>query len=117
MNKVGFPWTYSASTTTTTINENFRVFLLCHEIWWVEIGFSLSSREIFSQMEVMKTMRRITSVLRVPTEKVRDVKFMLESVLENEWGQGRWIEILVGACIYIAIRQSQLPLTLLEVAV
>jgi transcription factor IIIB subunit 2 len=68
-------------------------------------------------MEVMKTMRRITSVLRVPTEKVRDVKFMLESVLENEWGQGRWIEILVGACIYIAIRQSQLPLTLLEVAV
>ncbi len=72
---------------------------------------------IFSQMEVMKTMRRITSVLRVPTEKVRDVKFMLESVLENEWGQGRWIEILVGACIYIAIRQSQLPLTLLEVAV
>ncbi|CAM6040338.1 unnamed protein product [Sphagnum compactum] len=61
MNKVGFPWTYSA-------------------------------------------------------KKVRDVKFMLESVLEDEWGQGRWIEILVGACIYIAIRQSQLPLTLLEVA-
>lgn len=117
MNKVGFPWTYSSSTTTTTIKENFSVFLLRHEIWWVEIGFSLSARGVFSQMEVMKTMRRITSVLRVPTEKVRDVKFMLESVLENEWGQGRWIEILVGACIYIAIRQSQLPLTLLEVAV
>jgi hypothetical protein len=38
---------YSASTTTTTIKENFRVFLLCHEIWWVEIGFSLSSRGDF----------------------------------------------------------------------
>ncbi|KAH9532896.1 hypothetical protein CY35_18G023700 [Sphagnum magellanicum] len=74
------------------------------------------NRQEMNKMEVMKTMRRITSVLRVPTEKVRDVKFMLESVLENEWGQGRWIEILVGACIYIAIRQSQLPLTLLEVA-
>ncbi len=47
MNKVGFPWTYSASTNTTTIKENFRVFLLCHEIWWVEIGFSLSSRGDF----------------------------------------------------------------------
>jgi hypothetical protein len=47
MNKVGFPWTYSASTTTNTIKENFRVFLLCHEIWWVEIGFSLSSRGDF----------------------------------------------------------------------
>ncbi|KAH8934288.1 hypothetical protein BDL97_18G074900 [Sphagnum fallax] len=75
------------------------------------------NRQEMNKMEVMKTMRRITSVLRVPTEKVRDVKFMLESVLENEWGQGRWIEILVGACIYIAIRQSQLPLTLLEATV
>jgi transcription factor IIIB subunit 2 len=117
LNKVGFPWTYSASTTTNTIKENFRVSCCVMKFGGWKLVLVCLQGEIFSQMEVMKTMRRITSVLRVPTEKVRDVKFMLESVLENEWGQGRWIEILVGACIYIAIRQSQLPLTLLEVAV
>lgn len=69
------------------------------------------------QRDVMNKMKEITAILQVPMDKVEDVKFMLERLLEGEWGQGRWIEVLVGACTYVAIRQSNLPLTLVEVAV
>lgn len=77
---------------------------------------SSANRDEMNRREVMKKMKEITAVLRVPHERVEDVKFMLERLLDGEWGQGRWIEVLVGACIYVAIRQSRLPLTLVEVA-
>ncbi|KAG0591148.1 hypothetical protein KC19_1G153700 [Ceratodon purpureus] len=78
--------------------------------------FRTANRENVNRRDVMNKMKEIGAILRVPHEKVEDVKFMLERLLEGEWGQGRWIEVLVGACIYVAIRQSRLPLTLVEVA-
>ena len=81
------------------------------------MGIEVNFRGVGLQRDVMNKMKEIGAILRVPHEKVEDVKFMLERLLEGEWGQGRWIEVLVGACIYVAIRQSRLPLTLVEVAV
>lgn len=78
--------------------------------------FHSANREDVNKRDVMNKMKEISAILRVPHEKVEDVKFMLERLLDGEWGQGRWIEVLVGACIYVAIRQSRLPLTLVEVA-
>lgn len=78
--------------------------------------FRSANREEVNKRDVINKMKEVTAILRVPNEKVEDVKFMLERLLDGEWGQGRWIEVLVGACIYVAIRQSRLPLTLVEVA-
>lgn len=42
---------------------------------------------------------------------------LIDEVLQGEWGQGRWLDILVAACVYIVIRQKRLALTIADVAV
>ncbi|KAL3692437.1 hypothetical protein R1sor_006088 [Riccia sorocarpa] len=66
--------------------------------------------------ETMKKVQRITGQLRVPGDKIDQVKHLLENTLDGDWGSGRWVDVLVAACVYIVIRQSQLPLTIPEVA-
>ncbi|KAL2635406.1 hypothetical protein R1flu_006885 [Riccia fluitans] len=66
--------------------------------------------------ETLKKVQRITGQLRVPGDKIDQVKHMLESTVDGDWGSGRWVDVLVAACVYIVIRQSQLPLTIPEVA-
>ncbi|CAM6090713.1 unnamed protein product [Calypogeia fissa] len=68
------------------------------------------------RLETMKKVESITALLRVPGDKVDQAKQLLESTLDGDWGTGRWVDILVAACVYIVIRQSQLPLTVPEVA-
>lgn len=65
----------------------------------------------------MKKLDQITALLRLPAQKVDDVKFMVDKITQGEWGAGRWLDILIGACIYVTVRQSHLPLTIVEVAV
>lgn len=65
----------------------------------------------------MKKLDQITALLRLPSQKVDDVKFMVDKITQGEWGAGRWLDILIGACIYVTVRQSHLPLTIVEVAV
>eukprot|EP01018_Ginkgo_biloba_P012958 Gb_28195 [translate_table: standard] len=65
----------------------------------------------------IKKLHQITSLLRLPTQRVGDVKFMVEKITKGEWGAGRWLDILIGACVYVTVRQNHLPLTIIEVAV
>lgn len=71
----------------------------------------------FSQLETLRKVQRISGQLRVPGDKVDEVKHLLERTVDGDWGAGRWVDVLVAACVYIVIRQSQLPLTIPEVAV
>ncbi|KAH9330278.1 hypothetical protein KI387_002386 [Taxus chinensis] len=65
----------------------------------------------------MKKLEDITSLLRLPVERVCEVKYMVEKLSQGRWGAGRWFDILIGACIYVIVRQSHLPLTIIEIAV
>ena len=65
----------------------------------------------------MKKLDQITTLLRLCAQKVDDVKCMVEKITQGQWGAGRWLDILIGACIYVTVRQSHLPLTIVEVAV
>lgn len=65
----------------------------------------------------MQSVEHVTSVLRFAPDKVDEVKHFLGLFFETGYGVGRWVEIAVGACAYIVIRQNRFPLTLLEVAV
>ncbi|KAG6550740.1 hypothetical protein Mapa_007644 [Marchantia paleacea] len=68
------------------------------------------------KLETMRKVQRISAQLRVPGDKVDEVKHLLERTVDGDWGTGRWVDVLVAACVYIIIRQSQLPLTIPEVA-
>ncbi|KAH9328933.1 hypothetical protein KI387_001041 [Taxus chinensis] len=65
----------------------------------------------------MKKLEDITSLLRLPVERVCEVKYMVEKLSQGRWGAGRWFDILIGACIYVIVRQIHLPLTIIEIAV
>ncbi|XP_057821910.2 plant-specific TFIIB-related protein PTF2 isoform X2 [Cryptomeria japonica] len=69
------------------------------------------------QAIALKKLMEFTSLLRLPAERVNEVKYMVEKLTQGQWGAGRWFEILIGACIYVIVRQSHLPLTIIEVAV
>ncbi|BBN04396.1 hypothetical protein MPTK1_3g04220 [Marchantia polymorpha subsp. ruderalis] len=68
------------------------------------------------KLETLRKVQRISGQLRVPGDKVDEVKHLLERTVDGDWGAGRWVDVLVAACVYIVIRQSQLPLTIPEVA-
>lgn len=69
------------------------------------------------QAIAMKKLDEITSQLRLPAQRVDDVKYMVEKITQGQLGIGRWFDILVGACVYVTVRQHHLPLTIIEVAV
>lgn len=65
-------------------------------------------------------MRRVSDIsdrVQLPVIYRLDVEALVDDVLKGEWGQGRWLDILVAACVYIVVRQRRLALTVADVAV
>ena len=48
--------------------------------------------------------------------KCSDIKTMIAQITENEFGQGFWFPILIGACAYIVMRKDNKSLPIAEVA-
>ncbi|GMY37703.1 plant-specific TFIIB-related protein PTF2-like [Fagus crenata] len=54
--------------------------------------------------------------LGLSSSKSNDIKNMIAKITENEFGQGDWFPILIGACAYIVMRQDNKSLPIAEVA-
>ncbi|KAL4201393.1 hypothetical protein AMTRI_Chr02g258460 [Amborella trichopoda] len=63
-----------------------------------------------------KALDGISSVLGLSEARVRDVKEMVESITDGEWGLGRWFSVLIGACVCVVARQKKLPFTMTKIA-
>lgn len=50
--------------------------------------------------------------------KTSDVKTMVSTITEGEYGQGQWFEVFVGACAYVLMRKDErsFPMTIAEVS-
>ena len=48
--------------------------------------------------------------------KCSDIKTMIAQITENEFGQGDWFPILIGACAYVVMRKDNKSLPIAEVA-
>eukprot|EP00249_Psilotum_nudum_P019560 c27316_g1_i2 orf=207-1946(+) len=83
---------------------------------WAHVGHGFLDRREHKRLYVLKKASLMSSLLRLPKERVHEVTHMLEIATGGEWGLGRWIDVLVGACIYITARQNRLPLSKVEVA-
>ncbi|KAL7215351.1 hypothetical protein ACSBR1_027507 [Camellia fascicularis] len=63
-----------------------------------------------------ETLERITSLLNFWPSKTNEVRVMVETITEGEYGQGDWLPVLIGACAYVVMRNDNKPLPLFEVA-
>ncbi|CAL5373161.1 unnamed protein product [Camellia sinensis] len=63
-----------------------------------------------------ETLERITSLLDFWPSKTNEVRVMVETITEGEYGQGDWLPVLIGACAYVVMRNDNKPLPLSEVA-
>ncbi|ERN17384.1 hypothetical protein AMTR_s00037p00188670, partial [Amborella trichopoda] len=68
------------------------------------------------QAHAKKALDGISSVLGLSEARVRDVKEMVESITDGEWGLGRWFSVLIGACVCVVARQKKLPFTMTKIA-
>ena len=54
--------------------------------------------------------------LKLPRDAAADARALVPRASEGRWGDGDWTVLLVGACVYCAARQNQLPITMRDVA-
>ncbi|XP_027338785.1 plant-specific TFIIB-related protein PTF2-like [Abrus precatorius] len=50
------------------------------------------------------------------TSKSVDIRNMISTITEGEFGQGNWFQVLIGACAYVVMRRDDLPLPMAEIA-
>ncbi|KAI8525668.1 hypothetical protein RHMOL_Rhmol13G0248000 [Rhododendron molle] len=62
-----------------------------------------------------QNIERITSLFDFSPSKENEVRVMVETVTEGEYGQGDWFPVLIGACAYIVMRRDNKSLALVEV--
>ncbi|XP_041002582.1 plant-specific TFIIB-related protein PTF2-like [Juglans microcarpa x Juglans regia] len=58
----------------------------------------------------------MTFSLGLSSSKSNDVKTMIATITENEFGQGDWFPILIGACAYVVMIKDNKLLSIAEVA-
>ncbi|KAA0057033.1 transcription factor IIIB 50 kDa subunit [Cucumis melo var. makuwa] len=66
--------------------------------------------------EAQKVIEDITFRLGFSASKSNDVRILVSTITEGEYGLGDWFPILVGACAYVSMRKDNRPLSMSEVA-
>ncbi|GBG81891.1 hypothetical protein CBR_g34074 [Chara braunii] len=81
------------------------------------VARALTDRSTLHKDTVTRRLRDVAAAIRLPSSVADDSLALLDRCIEeDDWGSGRWSEILSAACMYIAIRQANLAITVLEVA-
>ncbi|XP_057513878.1 plant-specific TFIIB-related protein PTF2-like [Actinidia eriantha] len=63
-----------------------------------------------------QTLEHLTRLLNLWPSKTDEVRIMVETITEGEYGQGDWYPVFVGACAYVVMRTDSKSLPLIEVA-
>ncbi|XP_042516640.1 plant-specific TFIIB-related protein PTF2 [Macadamia integrifolia] len=88
---------------------------------FVRVGSSGSGYDEFSYKErklygAQKEIEAITSNLGLLAATSAEVKQMIGTITEREFGCGTWFTVLIGACSYIVMRKNNRSLAIAEVA-
>ena len=65
--------------------------------------------------EAQKLIDDLLFKLGFSSEKSNEVRTMVATITEGEFGQGDWLPVLIGACSYVVRRQSNRALSIAEV--
>lgn len=74
--------------------------------------YSYKERKFFQAQNLID---ELTSRLGI-SSKISDIKEMISTITEGEFGQGDWFQVLIGACVYIVMRKDNRPMSMAEVA-
>ena len=74
--------------------------------------YSYRERKLFAAQNLID---EVTNQLGL-SSKSGDVRSMISTITEGEFGQGEWFKVLIGACIYVVMRKEDQPLPMAEVA-
>ncbi|KAB1222057.1 Transcription initiation factor IIB-1 [Morella rubra] len=75
--------------------------------------YSYKEKKVF---EAQKLIDYFTSRLGLSGPISNDVKTMIARITDEEFGQGDWFPILIGACAYVVMRKDNKSLPIAEVA-
>ncbi|XP_052200608.1 plant-specific TFIIB-related protein PTF2 [Diospyros lotus] len=75
--------------------------------------YTFKDKKIFRAKD---TLEQLVRLLNFSPSKTDEVRIMVERITENEYGQGDWYPVLVGACAYVVMRKDNKSLPLVEVA-
>ncbi|KAF7810161.1 plant-specific TFIIB-related protein PTF2 [Senna tora] len=75
-------------------------------------SYSYKERKFFGAQSLID---ELTSRLGL-SSKISDIKAMISTITEGEFGQGDWFPVLIGACAYVVMRKDNRPLSMAEVA-
>lgn len=74
--------------------------------------YSYKERKLFGAQSLID---ELTSRLGL-SSKSSDIRAMISTITEGEFGLGDWFQVLIGACAYIVMRKDNRPLSMAEVA-
>ncbi|KAK7407345.1 hypothetical protein VNO78_09185 [Psophocarpus tetragonolobus] len=74
--------------------------------------YSYKERKLFA---AQNSIDEVTNILGL-SSKSDDVRSMVSTITEGEFGQGEWFQVLIGACAYVVMRKADRPLPMAEVA-
>ncbi|KAI5071795.1 hypothetical protein GOP47_0014046 [Adiantum capillus-veneris] len=86
------------------------------QAWSFAPGSRIGFRSDHRKRYTIAKLDELASLLRLPKDKVDDVKHMLDIITEEKWGAHSWIDLLIATCIYIVSRKHSLPLSAAEIA-
>ncbi|VFQ58831.1 unnamed protein product [Cuscuta campestris] len=66
--------------------------------------------------EAKKVIDDLMYKFGITEKKADDVSIMIRTITEDEYGQGRWFSVLIGACSYIVMRMDSKVLPMEEAA-
>ncbi|TKY69718.1 Transcription initiation factor IIB-1 [Spatholobus suberectus] len=74
--------------------------------------YSYRERKLFA---ANNSIDELTCRLGLSSKSV-DIRTMISSITEGEFGQGEWFHVLIGACAYVVMRKDDRPLPMAEIA-
>jgi transcription factor IIIB subunit 2 len=75
--------------------------------------YTYKQRKVFGAQTLIGTL---IDRLGLTDFRAEQVKTMVANITENEFGEGNWFPILIGACAYVVMRKDNKPLPIAEVA-
>ncbi|KAM7503168.1 hypothetical protein LguiB_002072 [Lonicera macranthoides] len=87
---------------------------------YVRIGSAGTGNEFsYKEMKIYKAQTLLDDImfrLGLSPSRSNEVKLMIETITDGEYGQGNWFPVFIGACAYVVMRKANKSLPITEVA-